>query len=118
MEEDLIPEEVMEVPEMEGSEPDPPDFEEGVDDPISELPETSDSSLYDDLVSFITDQFSSLDLLDDFKTGLNDFYINTIEPSVPVQIFESFTYGEMTIALLLTCLVVLFSLKWLWEVLR
>jgi hypothetical protein len=49
---------------------------------------------------------------------LQSFYLNYIEPSLPVQVFQSFTYGEMTIAALLLAGIVLFCLKWIWEVLR
>ena len=51
-------------------------------------------------------------------SDLQAFYLNYIEPSIPVQVFQSFTYGEMTIAALLLAGIVLFCLKWIWEVLR
>lgn len=54
----------------------------------------------------------------DLSDALNGFYLNYIEPSVPVQVFQSFTYGELTIAVLLLTGIVLFCLKWIWEVLR
>lgn len=54
----------------------------------------------------------------DVRGALNDFFMNYIVPSVPVQVFQSFTYGELTIAVLLLTGIVLFCLKWLWEVLR
>lgn len=50
--------------------------------------------------------------------ALNEFYLNYVETSVPVQVFQSFTYGEMVISVLLLCCLVLYVMKWLWEVLR
>lgn len=49
---------------------------------------------------------------------LNGFMLNYVEPSGAVQIWQSFSFGEMTIAILLTCLLVVYCLKWVWEVLR
>lgn len=55
-----------------------------------------------------------------YKDALNDFYNNYIVETVngSFQIFQSFTYGELVISFLLTLIVVLFILKWAWEVIR
>lgn len=52
--------------------------------------------------------------------ALQSFYFNYLDPSsgTVVQVFESFTYGEMVIATLLFTLLVLYAFKWIWEVLR
>lgn len=52
--------------------------------------------------------------------GISDFYTHYVVTTTDqtIQVFQSFTYGEMTIALLLFVLVLLFGLKWLWEVLQ
>jgi hypothetical protein len=55
-----------------------------------------------------------------FLADLNSFYQNYLveTPSGFLQIFNSFTYGEMVISFLLLVLVLLFTFKWFWEVLR
>lgn len=52
--------------------------------------------------------------------ALNHFYANYVVAGVDqsIQVFTSFTYGEMVIATLLFTLVLLYGLKWIWEVLR
>ncbi len=54
-----------------------------------------------------------------FLADLNSFFEGyKIElPNGFLQIFSSFTYGEMVISFLLLVLVMLFTFKWLWEVL-
>jgi hypothetical protein len=63
---------------------------------------------------------NSSDFLDVFTQGIAGFYkhyvVTTADQSF--QVFQSFSYGEMTIALLLTVFIVLYGLKWVWEVLR
>jgi len=56
----------------------------------------------------------------DVYDGLQQFYENyLIElPSGFLQVFNSFTYGEMVISFLLLLIVLLFIFKWLWEVFR
>lgn len=51
---------------------------------------------------------------------LNDFFKSHLidTPDGFLQIFQSFTYGEMVISFLLFLIVLLFVFKWLWEVLR
>lgn len=51
---------------------------------------------------------------------LNKFYENyLVETSEGfIQIFSSFTYGEMVISFLLLLSVLLYGFKWIWEVLR
>lgn len=55
-----------------------------------------------------------------YVDALNQFYKNYIVETVngSFQVFQSFTYGEMVISLLLTVLVLLYGLKWFWEVVR
>jgi len=52
--------------------------------------------------------------------ALKEFYTSYVYTSVngSFQVFQSFSYGEMTIALLLALSIVLFTLKWIWEALR
>ena len=54
----------------------------------------------------------------DILNGLNMFYLQHVESVVPVQVFESLTYGEMMISVILLTFLILFCLKWIWEVLR
>lgn len=51
---------------------------------------------------------------------LNEFYKNYIVDTVhgSFQVFQSFTYGEMVISLLLTAIFLLMVAKWFWEVVR
>jgi hypothetical protein len=53
-----------------------------------------------------------------FVDALNEFYRQYIVETAngSFQVFQSFTYGEMVISFLLFTLVVLYSLKWFWEV--
>lgn len=55
-----------------------------------------------------------------YVNALNEFYKNYIVETVngSFQVFQSFTYGEMVISILLTVLVFLYGLKWFWEVVR
>lgn len=52
--------------------------------------------------------------------GLKEFYQNYIVETSngAFQVFQSFTYGELVISFLLLAMVLLFALKWLWEVIR
>lgn len=54
-----------------------------------------------------------------FLADLNNFYESYIIEldNGFLQVFSSFTYGEMVISFLLLVLVLLFTFKWLWEVL-
>lgn len=58
-------------------------------------------------------------MVSDDLQAFKDFYessiIDTIEGSL--QIFHSFTYGEMIIAFLLLLILLLQLFKWVWEVL-
>lgn len=55
-----------------------------------------------------------------FLTALNDFYHDEVIDLVDqnIQMFQSFTYGEMTIATLLLIAICLYVLKWMHEVVR
>jgi hypothetical protein len=57
---------------------------------------------------------------DQMITALNTFYENEVVDLVDqkLQLFHSFTYGEMMIATLLLILIVLYVLKWVYEVIR
>lgn len=57
---------------------------------------------------------------DDLISALNEFYKNYIVDTVhgSFQVFQSFTYGEMVISLLLAGIFLLMLLKWFWEVIR
>lgn len=58
-------------------------------------------------------------MVSDDLQAFKDFYessiVDTIEGSL--QIFHSFTYGEMIIAFLLLLILLLQLFKWVWEVL-
>jgi len=55
-----------------------------------------------------------------YMDALNEFYKNYIVDTVngSFQVFQSFTYGEMVISFLLALLVLLYSFKWIWEVIK
>jgi hypothetical protein len=57
---------------------------------------------------------------DDFLQALNEFYHSYIVDTAngSFQIFQSFTYGEMVISLLLFSIFLLMLFKWVFEVLR
>jgi hypothetical protein len=52
--------------------------------------------------------------------ALNQFYVNHMVATVngSIQVFHSLTFGEMIISILLATIIILFSLKWVYEVLR
>lgn len=56
----------------------------------------------------------------DLLSALNEFYdfyvVQTVDESI--QVFRSFTYGEMVISLLLLCILTTMVFKWIWEVFR
>lgn len=58
----------------------------------------------------------NIDVLADLEQFFKHYLVDT--PSGFLQVFTSFTYGEMLISFLLFVLVLLFGFKWLWEVLR
>jgi hypothetical protein len=68
------------------------------------------------LAATVTDNTYSQPYFD----ALNSFYQNYVVTGVDqsIQVFTSFTYGEMVISTLLFTLVLLFGFKWVWEVLR
>lgn len=55
-------------------------------------------------------------VLQDLQEFFKHYLVDT--PSGLLQVFTSFTYGEMLISFLLFVLVLLFVFKWIWEVLR
>jgi hypothetical protein len=57
---------------------------------------------------------------DEFFQALGDFYHSYIVETAhgSFQVFQSFTYGEMVISFLLTCILFAFLLKWFYEVIR
>jgi len=64
---------------------------------------------------------SSLDQMrDSVISALDTYYqsyvIETVDESI--QVFQTLTYGEMLISLLLLCLLFLHTFRWIWEVLR
>jgi hypothetical protein len=54
------------------------------------------------------------------KESLNEIFQNYVVETTEgtFQVFKSFTYGEMALSFLLFTLIVLFVLKWIWEVVR
>lgn len=62
------------------------------------------------------DTTNEVSILADLETFYKNYLIET--PNGFLQIFNSFTYGEMVISFLLLVLVLLFAFKWFWEVLR
>jgi hypothetical protein len=54
--------------------------------------------------------------VDALKEFYHQYIVETVHGSF--QVFQSFTYGEMVISFLLALLVLLFTFKWIWEVLR
>lgn len=59
---------------------------------------------------------SETSVLADLKEFFKDYTLET--PEGILQVFTSFTYGEMMICFLLLVLVLLYAFKWIWEVLR
>ncbi len=73
---------------------------------VVEEPTTVQNLSVEEPASFIDD------LHEFFKSHLID------TPEGFLQIFQSFTYGEMVISFLLLVGILIFSFKWIWEVLR
>lgn len=63
---------------------------------------------------------TNINYKEEMVTALNEFYKHYIVENVDqsIQVFQSFTYGEMVIATLLLLFVMLYAAKWIWEVLR
>lgn len=63
---------------------------------------------------------NDLNIKDDLLTALNEFYeqhiVETVDKSL--QVFRSFTYGEMVISFILLLILFTMIFKWFWEVLR
>jgi hypothetical protein len=80
---------------------------------------TVTQDVYDVHIKSISDE-SKLTIKESVQNSLNDFYEHYIVETVDgsFQVFQSFTYGEMAISLLLVCILSVMSLKWFWEVLR
>jgi len=55
-------------------------------------------------------------IIDDLHNFFKSYLIDT--PDGFLQIFQSFTYGEMVISFLLLVIVLLLGFKWIWEVLQ
>lgn len=57
---------------------------------------------------------------DDFVLALKEFYSSYIVDTAngSFQVFQSFSYGEMTISLLLLSIFLLMVFKWVYEVIR
>lgn len=57
---------------------------------------------------------------DDMLSALNEYYESYVLDTFngAFQVFQSFTYGEMVISLLLFSMLILFVLKWVYEVIR
>lgn len=64
----------------------------------------------------MNEQKQSVSIIDDLGQYFKSYLIDT--PDGFLQIFQSFTYGEMVISFLLLLSVLLFTFKWIWEVLR
>lgn len=80
--------------------------------------ESSDNNI--ELESNSNDAYAFVDFLElDFKQDLQDFYSHYIleTPDGFIQIFQSMTYGEMIISFLLLVLIVLYALRWIFDVL-
>lgn len=56
------------------------------------------------------------EMLEAFDTFYESYIVELTDQSI--QVFQSFTYGEMTIAALLLLILMVMAFKWLWEVLR
>lgn len=90
-------------------------------DPSSDA-ESSDSSLTstDSEVSSSEDGYTFVDFLElDFTQDLKDFYKHYIveTPDGFIQVFQSLSYGEMLISFFLLVLIVLYVLRWVFDVL-
>lgn len=60
--------------------------------------------------------FLELDFVEDLQKFYKHYLVET--PEGFIQIFQSLTYGELMISFLLLLLIVLFVMKWLYEVVR
>lgn len=85
------------------------------------------SNLYTDVKQALTDFFSNdRRIMEDehekknVVDALGEFYSNYVVETVhgSIQVFTSFTYGEMVISFLLFLILLTMVFKWFWEVLR
>jgi uncharacterized membrane protein len=59
-------------------------------------------------------------MISELQPVLNDFFQHYIVETFngTFQVFQSFTYGEMVISMLLAFIILIMLLKWLYEVIR
>lgn len=59
-------------------------------------------------------------MISELQPVLNDFFQHYIVETFngTFQVFQSFTYGEMVISMLLAFIILIMLLKWLYEVVR
>lgn len=81
-------------------------------------PDISDLQNSEDNIGLIevNDEKQSVSIVQDLNDFFKSYLVET--PDGFLQIFQSFTYGEMVISFLLLLLVMLFVFRWIWEVLR
>ena len=113
----VSPEQVKQQEQSQGNESD----DTASFDPSSDA-ESSESSLTstDSEVSSSEDGYTFVDFLElDFTQDLKDFYKHYIveTPDGLIQVFQSLTYGEMLISFFLLVLIVLYILRWVFDVL-
>jgi len=60
--------------------------------------------------------FLELDFVKDLQEFYNHYLVKT--PDGIIQVFQSLTYGELLISFLLLMLIVLYIMKWFYEILR
>lgn len=77
------------------------------------LPVTVTNAVYDYRLHYESTRQVMFDSLDSFYRS---YIVDTVSGSF--QVFQSFTYGEMLISLLLFLCLALFCLKWFWEAVR
>jgi hypothetical protein len=71
-------------------------------------------------VHIVDENGQSVSIADQVLKGIDQFYesylISTVDGTI--QIFRSFTYGEMVISFLLLCILFVLTFMWFWGVLR
>lgn len=75
----------------------------------------ADLSVYDDFYRALN-HFYELDYPTYFNRLYHHYVVDTV--SGGIQLYQSFSYGEMVISFLLLCILLVMCFKWFWEVLR
>lgn len=86
------------------------------DEPATETTDTGEVISAEGDNEMMLIDFLELDFVEDLQKFYKHYLVET--PEGFIQIFQSLTYGELIISFLLLLLIVLYVMKWLYEIVR